>query len=156
MKKTILFAALAACLAITPSVFAGTINLNKADAAALDALDGIGAKKAEAIIAYRTTHGEFKTLDTLKDVPGIGEKLFEKIAPSLSLTDDATAPAATAATDSKASTPTAAASTTPTANTATDNKTSTPAATTSDTKATPAATTGDKAAGTKAKTENNT
>ena len=155
MKKTILFATLAACLAITPSVFAGTINLNKADAAALDALDGIGAKKAEAIIAYRTTHGEFKTLDTLKDVPGIGEKLFEKIAPSLSLTDDATAPAATAATDTKASPPTAA-STTPTANTATDNKTSTPAATTSDTKATPAATTGDKAAGTKAKTENNT
>lgn len=155
MKKTILFAALAACLAITPSVFAGTINLNKADAAALDTLDGIGAKKAEAIIAYRTTHGEFKTLDTLKDVPGIGEKLFEKIAPSLSLTDDATAPAATAATDTKASPPTAA-STTPTANAATDNKTSTPAATTSDTKATPAATTGDKAAGTKAKTENNT
>ena len=93
-------------------------------------------------------------MDTLKDVPGIGEKLFEKIAPSLSLTDDATAPAATAATDSKASTPTAA-STTPTANAATDNKTSTPAATASD-KTTPAATTGDKAAETKAKTENNT
>lgn len=98
MKKTLLAAALAALLA-APALFAGEIiNINKADAAALDTLDGIGAKKAEAIVTYRTEHGDFKALEDLKEVPGIGDKLFAKIKDSISLTEG-TATADKAASD---------------------------------------------------------
>jgi competence protein ComEA len=73
-------------------VFAEVININKADVAALDKLNGIGAKKAESIIAWRDKHGEFKSLDAIKDVPGIGDKLFEKIKNDIALTDATPAP----------------------------------------------------------------
>jgi competence protein ComEA len=91
MKKNALIATLVFSLFSVPAAFAEMVNINKADVAALDSLNGIGAKKAEAIVAYRTAHGDFKTLEALKDVPGIGDKLFEKIATDISLTDDATA-----------------------------------------------------------------
>ncbi|QLQ34128.1 MAG: helix-hairpin-helix domain-containing protein [Candidatus Thiothrix singaporensis] len=71
------------------------VNINKADAAALDTLDGIGSKKAEAIVAYRTEHGEFKTLEELKEVPGIGEGIYKKIEKDISLADDVAAASAT-------------------------------------------------------------
>jgi competence protein ComEA len=90
MKKNALIATLVFSLFSVPAAFAEMVNINKADVAALDSLNGIGAKKAEAIVAYRTEHGDFKTLEALKDVPGIGDKLFEKIATDISLTDDAT------------------------------------------------------------------
>jgi competence protein ComEA len=55
------------------------VNINTADAKTLsDALTGIGMKKAEAIVKYREEKGLFKTAENLKDVPGIGEKTFEK------------------------------------------------------------------------------
>lgn len=72
------------------SVLAEMVNINKADVAALDSLDGIGEKKAEAIVAYRTEYGEFKTLDDLKEVPGIGDKMFEKIKDDISLSEGIT------------------------------------------------------------------
>lgn len=91
MKKAIITTTLLACLSCAPAVFADEIiNINKADVATLDSLAGIGKKKAEAIVAYRTDHGEFKTLDELKEVSGIGDKLFEKIKDSITLTDDTT------------------------------------------------------------------
>lgn len=96
MKKTLIAATLLACLSCAPAVFAEMININKADAATLDSLDGIGAKKAEAIVAYRTEHGEFKTLDELKEVSGIGEKLFDKIKADISLTEGASTASTTA------------------------------------------------------------
>lgn len=87
MKKIIL-ATLIASLFTSPALFAGElVNINKADTATLDKLDGIGEKKAEAIIAYRTEHGDFKTTEDIKEVPGIGDKLFEKFKDSISLTD---------------------------------------------------------------------
>ncbi|QTR49040.1 ComEA family DNA-binding protein [Candidatus Thiothrix anitrata] len=98
MKKTLIAATLLACLSCAPAVFAEMININKADAATLDSLDGIGAAKAEAIVAYRTEHGDFKTLDEIKEVKGIGDKLFEKIKADISLTEGATT-ASTTATD---------------------------------------------------------
>jgi competence protein ComEA len=90
MKKLFLTTTLLASLFAAPTLFAGEmININKADAAALDTLDGIGAKKAEAIVAYRTEHGDFKALEDIKEVSGIGDKLFDKIKGSISLTDAA-------------------------------------------------------------------
>ena len=61
------------------------ININTADAATLTKIKGIGPKKAEAIIAYRTANGNFKTIDDLKKVKGIGAKLFEKIKPHITI-----------------------------------------------------------------------
>lgn len=74
MKKLILVL-LSLC---TLNVFAAPVNINTADAKAIsDALSGIGPKKAEAIVKYRTEKGLFKTLDDLLNVPGIGEKIVE-------------------------------------------------------------------------------
>ncbi|GAB0168633.1 helix-hairpin-helix domain-containing protein [Lysinibacillus sp. CTST325] len=55
------------------------VNLNKADAAALTTLSGIGPSKAQSIISYREENGGFKTIEDLKKVSGIGEKTFEKL-----------------------------------------------------------------------------
>lgn len=49
------------------------ININTADIAELTRLKGIGVKKAEAIIAWRTENGGFKSVDQLLEVKGIGE-----------------------------------------------------------------------------------
>jgi competence protein ComEA len=87
MKKMIFAASIVFSLFTSAAVLAETININTADAAALDKLNGIGEKKAEAIIAYRTEHGEFKTLEDLKEVSGIGDKMFEKIKADIALTD---------------------------------------------------------------------
>lgn len=57
---------------------AGPVNVNTADAVTLAAeLTGIGNKTAEAIIAYREEHGPFDSLDDLKMVKGIGDKIIE-------------------------------------------------------------------------------
>ncbi len=60
------------------SAFAA-INLNTADKAALESLNGVGPAKAEAIIKYRDEHGSFKSVDDLLNVKGVGPKMLEKI-----------------------------------------------------------------------------
>lgn len=61
-------------------VFAdGPTNINTADAQAIaEAIKGVGIKKAEAIVAYRTEHGPFESVDDLTNVQGIGEKTIEE------------------------------------------------------------------------------
>ncbi|MFC3606723.1 ComEA family DNA-binding protein [Stutzerimonas tarimensis] len=67
-------AAPAAVVAAGPS-----INLNTADAATLSqALTGIGAAKAEAIVAHRDANGPFTSVDDLLEVKGIGSSTLEK------------------------------------------------------------------------------
>ncbi len=59
-------------------VVAGPVDINSADAEALDAaLQGVGPKKAEAIVADRNKNGSFKTLDDLTRVKGISAKIVE-------------------------------------------------------------------------------
>lgn len=55
------------------------ININTADAAKLDELPGIGPAKAEAIIKYREENGDFGSVEDIKKVNGIGDKLFENM-----------------------------------------------------------------------------
>ncbi len=55
------------------------ININEADEEALAVLDGIGPSLAKRIAVYRSERGGFSTVEELKKVKGIGDKLFEKI-----------------------------------------------------------------------------
>ncbi len=57
----------------------GAVNLNKADAEALQRLPGIGPAMAERILAYRKESGGFQSTEDLQEVRGIGEKTFEKL-----------------------------------------------------------------------------
>ena len=61
----------------------GKINLNTATSEELQTISGIGAKRAEDIIAYRESHGGFQSVDDLKNVSGIGDKTLEKIRESV-------------------------------------------------------------------------
>ncbi|MDD9824829.1 MAG: ComEA family DNA-binding protein [Gammaproteobacteria bacterium] len=55
-----------------------TVNINTADAATLALIKGIGQAKARAIVSYREENGEFKSIDELADVRGIGPVIIEK------------------------------------------------------------------------------
>jgi competence protein ComEA len=59
------------------------ININTADLAQLETLNGIGPTKAQAIIQYRKEHGSFKSVNELDNVKGIGLKTVQKIKPQL-------------------------------------------------------------------------
>ena len=61
------------------------ISINEADSNDLECLPGIGPTLAQRIIEYRQKHGSFKTLEELKNVRGIGEKLFQKVLPYVKL-----------------------------------------------------------------------
>ena len=63
----------------------GPVNLNTADAAALDTLPGIGPVLAERIIAFRTENGPFASVDDLGEVSGIGDRLLEQLRPLVSV-----------------------------------------------------------------------
>lgn len=63
----------------------GKISLNSANQQQLQQLNGVGAKKAQAIIDYRNQSGGFKTIEELQKVKGIGPKLLEKNKALLSL-----------------------------------------------------------------------
>ncbi len=66
---------------ISFNAIAKPVNVNSADAKTIsESLQGIGQKKAEAIIKYRTKNGVFKTLEDLMNVKGIGKKTIEKNA----------------------------------------------------------------------------
>ena len=57
----------------------GKVNINTAKQTELETLTGIGPSTALKIINYRNANGEFKTIEDLKNVPGIGESKFESI-----------------------------------------------------------------------------
>lgn len=55
------------------------ININKANITELKTLPGIGDVLANRIIEYRSEKGEFKSIEDLKNVSGIGDKKFSDI-----------------------------------------------------------------------------
>ena len=57
----------------------GPVSLNTADLAALDTLPGVGPVLAGRILAWRTEHGRFSSVDELGEVSGIGEKLLSQL-----------------------------------------------------------------------------
>ena len=57
----------------------GPIDINTASAEMLaETIDGVGVRKAEAIIRYREEHGPFSSVDELVEVSGIGPKILER------------------------------------------------------------------------------
>lgn len=68
---------LSTLLLLAVSAFA--LDINSASAEEFVKVKGIGEKKAERIIAYRDEHGKFTSVDELKNVKGIGNKIVEII-----------------------------------------------------------------------------
>ena len=56
------------------------VDLNFSDAETLKTLPGIGQSKAEAILAYREQNGYFLTAEEIKNVSGIGNKIYDNLA----------------------------------------------------------------------------
>jgi len=73
------------------------VNINTADAAALQQVNGLGPSKAKAIVDYRNEHGSFATVEDLVKVPGIGEKSLASMKPQLTAGAATAAPAPAAA-----------------------------------------------------------
>ena len=63
----------------TDSNSSSLININTAGIEELMNLPGLGEAKAKSIVEYREKNGNFKSIDSIKEVHGIGEAIFEKI-----------------------------------------------------------------------------
>ena len=62
----------------TPSISSvDGVDLNRADAAQMEDLPGVGPVLAARIVAFREDHGPFDAVEDLLDVPGIGEAKLE-------------------------------------------------------------------------------
>jgi len=59
------------------------VRINSATKDEIETLNGIGPKKAQAIIDYREENGPFQTVEDLTNVSGIGEKTVENIRDSV-------------------------------------------------------------------------
>lgn len=59
----------------------GRVNLNTADAEALESLPRVGPAMAARIIAWRDAHGGFQSVDDLRSIAGIGERTFAELSP---------------------------------------------------------------------------
>ena len=63
----------------------GKININTADSASLQTLNGIGPATAQKIIDYRESNGRFSSVEDIKNVSGIGDKTYEKLKDSITI-----------------------------------------------------------------------
>jgi competence protein ComEA len=87
-----------ATAAVAPPAAAASraaVDVNRASAAELEAVPGIGPATAEAILALRAKRGGFTKLEELLEVKGIGPKKLQTLAPYLAIVP---APATTAKT----------------------------------------------------------
>ena len=57
----------------------GKVNINTANKEQLMQLSGVGESRAEGIITYRTEHGNFSSIEEIKNVSGIGDAIFSKM-----------------------------------------------------------------------------
>jgi competence protein ComEA len=83
MKRVALFCA--ALLAYAGMAIAA-VNVNTATKEQLQSLDGVGPVKAQAIVDYRKKNGNFKSLEDVKKVDGIGDATYDKIKKDIALT----------------------------------------------------------------------
>jgi competence protein ComEA len=87
LMKKILLMAVTSLVLFSQALFA--VNVNTADATAIaEELNGVGEKKAQAIIDYRVANGDFKTIESLTEVKGIGLKTVEKNRDNIQITGE--------------------------------------------------------------------
>jgi competence protein ComEA len=72
----------------------GPLDVNTATAEQLTTLKGVGPAKARAIVEHRDKNGQFKSVDDLKLVQGIGDKMLEQLRPQVTVQGGAPAAAA--------------------------------------------------------------
>jgi len=73
-------------LMISAVSWAGSVNINTADASTLaQSIKGVGDKRAQAIVDYREQNGAFKTIDGLSNVKGIGAAIVDKNRDNLAI-----------------------------------------------------------------------
>lgn len=65
----------------------GAVDINTASVSKLQSLPGIGASKAEAIVEYRNQNGNFKSVEDLKNVKGIGEGILNLLRDDVTVVD---------------------------------------------------------------------
>ena len=82
----------AAAKAEKPAPAGALVNLNTATQAQLETLPGIGAKAAERILEYRQKNGQFKKIEDLMNVKGVGEKSFLKLKSLITVAQKSGAP----------------------------------------------------------------
>lgn len=63
----------------------GKLNINRATAAEFDTLPRVGPTLAERIVAFRDDNGPFASIDSLGDVPGIGDVTLDGFRDQLTL-----------------------------------------------------------------------
>lgn len=69
---------LALSLLVPVAAWAGPVDINTADASTLaKELNGVGPARAQAIVAYRNEHGPFKSVDDLRLVKNMPQKVIE-------------------------------------------------------------------------------
>jgi competence protein ComEA len=56
------------------------VNINTANLKILSALNGIGPERAKKIIDYRSKNGNFESIEEVKNVKGIGDKIYSQIS----------------------------------------------------------------------------
>jgi len=68
------------------------VDLDRADVTEITRLPRVGPSLAQRIVAWRTEHGTFGSLDRLDSVPGVGPKLIETLRPFIIFSGAAPSP----------------------------------------------------------------
>ncbi len=77
-------------ICFSAAVVEGKVNINTATADQIAVLPGIGPKLAAEVVKYRVNNGNFKVIDDLKKVSGVGDKKLEKIKSFVVIEGDTT------------------------------------------------------------------
>jgi competence protein ComEA len=67
-------------------IAAAVVNINTATKEELTSIKGVGEKRAQEIIDYRKKNGNFKSIDDLEKVPGVGPGLMKRIRSQVTVT----------------------------------------------------------------------